>query len=147
LTLRLPNFKWRRDAILAHDLHHLLVGYPCNLWGEMRMAAWEFGAGRMPHLGARLFCVPLVTIGLVRSPRSVLAAFLAGRRSQSLHEAADVEQLLDAPLSAARAKLATCRNSSGGWRNYGRFALLVLESSVVLVLPLGVVGAAIAMLV
>jgi hypothetical protein len=24
---RLPNFKWRRQAILAHDLHHVFTGY------------------------------------------------------------------------------------------------------------------------
>jgi hypothetical protein len=146
VTLRLPNFGWRRDAILAHDLHHLLVGYPCTLCGEMRMSAWEFGAGRMPHWGARLLCVPLVSMGFVRSPRSILMAFLAGRRSRSLHEADDIEQLLDLPLSAARRELATGRSLRGGRHGYGHFASLMLESSLVLALPLGMIAAAIALL-
>jgi hypothetical protein len=139
VTLPLPNFRWRRDAILAHDLHHLLVGYPCTLWGEMRMAAWEFGAGRMPHWGARLFCVPLVSLGLLRSPRQILAAFLAGQRSRSLHEAESMERLLELDLCAARAELAA-RNSGEGWRNGGRFALLILESSLILMLPVAAIG-------
>lgn len=135
VTIRFPNFKWRRHAILAHDLHHLLIGYPCTLWGEMRMAAWEFGAGRMPHWGARLFCVPLISLGLLRSPRMMLMAFLDGRRSCSLHQAENLEPLLHLDLSVARANLAAAHDSSRGWDSYGRFALLILESSLVLILP------------
>ena len=29
-VLPLPNFAWRRRAIDAHDVHHLLTGYPCT---------------------------------------------------------------------------------------------------------------------
>jgi hypothetical protein len=68
VTLRLPNFRWRRKAILAHDLHHVLTGYPCTMRGECQMAAWEFGAGRMPHWGATMFCFPLVLVGLFWAP-------------------------------------------------------------------------------
>lgn len=139
-TVRLPNFQWRREAILAHDLHHVLVGYPCTLWGEMRMAAWEFGAGRMPHWGARLFCVPLLSIGLLRSPRQMLTAFLTGQRSRSLHTAERAEALLDLSLVAARAMITSCRSPVVGRDSYGRFALLLLESLVVLLLPVAALG-------
>ena len=30
VSIRLPNFQWRRRALLAHDLHHVLTGYPCG---------------------------------------------------------------------------------------------------------------------
>jgi hypothetical protein len=97
-TIRLPNFAWRRDAILAHDLHHLLTGYPCTLRGECHMAAWEFGAGPMPHWAASLFCLPLIPWGLIWWPRSTWRAFLRGRRSQSLHAAECLDHFLRAPL-------------------------------------------------
>ena len=69
LGIQLPNFEWRKRAIDKHDAHHLLLGYPCTPTGEMQMAAWEFAAGRFPHPGATLFCLPLVAMGAVLVPR------------------------------------------------------------------------------
>ena len=43
VILPLPNFAWRRRAIDAHDVHHLLTGYPCTCEGEVLIAAWELG--------------------------------------------------------------------------------------------------------
>ena len=85
LTLRLPNFGWRRRALAAHDLHHLMTGYPMTMRGEFQMAAWEFGAGRYPHWGASLMCAPLILAGLFWSPAAILRAWRAGRRSRSLY--------------------------------------------------------------
>jgi len=102
----LPNFAWRRRAIDAHDVHHLLTGYPCTVEGELLIAAWEFGAGRYPHWGATLFCGPLVLAGLLYRPRSTLAAWRRGRRSRSLYRHVDLDRLGDLPLAAARALVA-----------------------------------------
>jgi hypothetical protein len=70
-ALPLPNFAWRRRAIDAHDVHHLLTGYPCTVEGELLIAAWEFGAGRFPHWGATVFCGPLVLAALSTMPKHV----------------------------------------------------------------------------
>ena len=105
VSIRLPNFKWRRRALLAHDLHHVLTGYPCSMYGEFQMAAWEFGAGPMPHWGATMFCLPLVVAGLFLTPRRVVRAFLAGKHSRSLHKSDAIEALLTTPLHVARANL------------------------------------------
>jgi hypothetical protein len=102
VVLRLPNFSWRRRAVLAHDVHHVLTGTPCTMGGECRMAAWEFGAGRMPHWGAWLFCLPLAAVGILLRPRATLAAFRDGRRSRSLHGADTFEDILRMPLAAGR---------------------------------------------
>jgi hypothetical protein len=141
VTVRLPNFKWRRNAILAHDLHHVLTGYPCTLCGEFRMAAWEFGAGRMPHLAARLFCLPLILAGLVWSPRSTLSAFAAGRQSQSLHDATVCESLLAAPLYETKTKFANPAVYSWSLRDGGRFAFLILEAGVIVLAPMALIAA------
>jgi hypothetical protein len=105
ISIRLPNFKWRQQAILAHDLHHVLTGYPCGMRGEFEIAAWEFGAGPMPHWGATLFCLPLIIVGLCLTPRRVLRAFLVGRQSRSLHKSESINAILAAPLLVARASL------------------------------------------
>ena len=85
LTLRFPNFAWRRRAIAAHDLHHLMAGYPMTMRGEFQMAAWELGAGRYPYWGASLFCAPLILVGLIWSPAAMWRAWRSGRSSQSLY--------------------------------------------------------------
>lgn len=105
LTLRLPNFSWRRRALLAHDLHHVLTDTPCTMFGECRMAAWEIGAGPMPHWGAGLMCAPLALAGLILIPRQTAAAFRAGRRSRSLHGAPVPDHVLMLPVEQARRAL------------------------------------------
>jgi hypothetical protein len=100
--VRISNFEWRRRAVTAHDLHHILTGYPVGMRGEFQMAAWEFGAGPMPHWAAALFCFPLVVIGFFWSPRRIVRAFRAGRRSRSLHGLPSLDAVLAMPLSAAR---------------------------------------------
>jgi len=87
LTLRFPDFAWRRRALRAHDLHHLMTGYPMTMRGEFQLAAWENGAGRYPHWGATLFCAPLILIGLIWSPPAMLRAWRAGRATASLYPA------------------------------------------------------------
>jgi ubiquinone biosynthesis protein Coq4 len=106
VPIRFPNFKWRRQALLAHDLHHVLTGYPCGMFGEFQVAAWEFGAGPMPHWGAALFCFPLLVVGLCLAPRRVVRAFMAGRHSRSLHKSDAIDAVLATPLTVARANLA-----------------------------------------
>ena len=87
LTLRFPDFAWRRRALRAHDLHHAMTGYPMTMRGEFQMAAWELGAGRYPDWRATLFCAPLVLAGIAWSPRAIWRAWRAGCKSRSLYPA------------------------------------------------------------
>jgi hypothetical protein len=142
LTLRFSNWRWRRRAILAHDLHHLLTGIPCSMRGEFQMAAWEFGAGPMPHCAATLFCLPLVLIGLFWKPRRIWLAFLAGRRSHTLHSARSVDALLAMPLAVARRPIANDTRASLSDR--ARFAVLVVAAGCIVLSPLAIVLGAVA---
>lgn len=140
LVLRLPNFQWRRRAIARHDLHHILTGYPCSLGGECQMAAWEFAAGRYPHPAATLFCLPLVALGVLFSPRALWSAFRAGRRSESLYGSAVTDALLGSPLAALRAA-ASCRSTrNGAARDVMAFSLLVAQSFLLLLAPAALAG-------
>jgi hypothetical protein len=142
--LRLPNWPWRRRAILAHDLHHLLTGIPCTMRGEFQMAAWEFGAGPMPHWGAHLFCLPLVPLGLLWSPRRIWLAFLAGRRTPSLHQSAAIDRLLATPLHEAGAGFVSLP-AGASIADRAAFAVLILQAAALLLLPaVGVMGLALA---
>ena len=140
LTLHFPNFGWRKRAILAHDLHHVLTGYPCNLRGEFQVAAWEFGAGPMPHWGARLFCLPLVVSGLVWSPRRIWRAYCDGLNATSLHGNRIDGALLSSPVSVVGRRVKT-RGSRHRWRR-ARFLGLLVEAMLILCSPLLIVALA-----
>jgi hypothetical protein len=133
LSLRLPNFAWRRKAILAHDLHHLLTAIPCGFRGECQMAAWEFGAGRMPHWAARCFCLPLVAVGMAWSPRRIWSAYARGRQCKTLH-GANLTPLLDEPLEKLQALTNNPRDDRGPAKAL-RFAGLVAEAMLLLSSP------------
>jgi hypothetical protein len=134
VKLVLPNFAWRRKAIEAHDLHHVLTGYPCTIRGEVQMAAWEFGAGPMPHPMATLFCLPLVIVGLLSMPQTTFMAFVLGRRSFGFHGSQISPQILAAPLHTSRTRMIAIKVASG-WRDYTQFARLILKASSVLLSP------------
>jgi hypothetical protein len=44
-ALYIPNFTARRKAVLKHDIHHLVTGYPSTFTGETEISAWEIGSG------------------------------------------------------------------------------------------------------
>lgn len=85
VTMTLPNFAWRQAAIDAHDMHHLITGYPLTMRGEIQLAAWEWGAGRYPDWRATAFCTPLIVAGALIMPRRTLLAYRAGRKAQTLY--------------------------------------------------------------
>ena len=136
ITLRLPNFAWRRAAIRRHDLHHILTGYSCTMRGEFQMATWEFAAGRFAHPGATLFCLPLVAAGLVWSPRAIWSAFRLGRNSSSLYGVRLTDELLRSPITSLRA--ATQASTLSGVRaaDIVAFASLVTKSWLLVTIPI-----------
>jgi hypothetical protein len=114
-TISLPNFDWRKSAIDAHDLHHLILGEPFTLAGECQVATWEFAAGAFPDLRAQIFCLPLVVLGAITAPAKSWNSFRMGCKQKSLFgktvdRLATLEQLsaqvkineLDSELSSPR---------------------------------------------
>lgn len=106
--------------------------------GEFQMAAWEFGAGPMPHWAATAFCLPLVLAGAVTTPWLTWKAFVAGRQARSLHGHSIGEYMLDMPLTAVRAALSATPDFRKPWAHRVSFALLLIRGTLALLLPLAV---------
>lgn len=104
VALPLPNWQWRRRALRHHDVHHLLTGYACTPAGEFEMAAWEFAAGRFPSAWATAFCLPLVGLGALATPRRSFAAFVRGRHSRTLYAEPLTREFLETSLADLRAR-------------------------------------------
>jgi hypothetical protein len=144
LTIAVPNFSWRRAAIQRHDLHHILNGFPFNMRGEFQVATWEFAAGRYPHPGASLLLLPLVMLGMLWSPRAIWRAFMKGRRARSLYH----PDLLALDLPVLRERLGhgvPAGTDRVGLSDVAAFAGLVLQSSAVILAPVGVCAVALAL--
>lgn len=84
LPVPIPNPPSRRRALRIHDLHHLVTGYRTDLRGEAQVSAWECGAGLHNEPVAWVFCPSGTLGGMLRRPRSTVAAYARGRRSRSL---------------------------------------------------------------
>ncbi len=141
LSLRLRNFAWRRRALARHDIHHVLTGYECTPTGEMEMAAWEFAAGPFPSLLSTVFCLPLVGIGALMTPRRSVAAFARGRRSRTLYALPSNTDLTSLALCALRRDFLPPEQLSPTFADLAWYCALVAASVAVLVAPIALLVA------
>ncbi len=133
---QLPNFEWRRNALPAHDLHHVITGYPLNLIGEIQMSAWEFAAGKYPSIFATAFCLPLIVLGLLIAPRLSFRAYARGRRSQTLYSEPDLNDCLEKSVHELREQCLPIGEYSATAVDHIRYVLTVAWSASVVTLPI-----------
>lgn len=103
-TLKLPQGFFRR-GLAAHDVHHVLTGYPTTLRGEVEVASWELASGGCHrHVAYWLDRVTLCTLGLFVYPRASWRAFRRGWGSHNLY-AMSAAEILDAEVEALRERM------------------------------------------
>ena len=94
-----------KHAHVAHDVHHLLLGYPMNLRGECELAGWDLASGGC-HRHA-LFWLDrafVAALGLVLYPLGMLRALHRGRGCINLY-GTPVDAVLDASVDALGRRL------------------------------------------
>ena len=82
----IPNFDARRRAVLKHDVHHIITGYPSELKGEAEIAAWEIASGCSNYWAALLINSQGLLMGCAFYPLSTFKAFKKGRRTSNLYK-------------------------------------------------------------
>ncbi|HUS01767.1 MAG TPA: hypothetical protein VMY77_08570 [Chitinophagaceae bacterium] len=85
LILYIPNFTARRKAVLKHDIHHIVTGYPSTFKGESEIGAWEISSGCRHYWAAWVLDASGFMSGILFNPRGVLKAFARGRRTRNLY--------------------------------------------------------------
>ncbi len=80
-----PNFDQRRRAVLKHDIHHILTGYPTTMAGESEISAWELGSGCKKYWAAFFIDMSGMMLGLWFNLPNVFKAFARGRRTKNLY--------------------------------------------------------------
>ncbi len=84
--LFIPNFEARKKALLKHDIHHLVTGYPSELKGESEISAWEIASGCSNYWAALLLDSQGFLLGIFLYPKATFAAFKKGRRTTNLYQ-------------------------------------------------------------
>lgn len=82
----IPNFDARRKAVLRHDVHHIITGYPSIMKGEAEISAWEIASGCLNYWAAFLLDSQGLLIGVFLYPRVTFNAFKRGRRTRNLYQ-------------------------------------------------------------
>ena len=102
----LPNFKWRREVIDRHDVHHLITGYETTPSGELALAAWELGVKCYVTKGARGLCFILAVLGVLYQPRMTYRAYKRGKCQAKLYAILNQTGFMDMSLQDVQATLA-----------------------------------------
>lgn len=102
LRYRVPNTPARAAVLPAHDLHHVLTGYPATWQGEALVSAWELAAGPGRPSYAWIIALWGLFTGLLGLPVQTFGAFLRGRGAVSYFARAPGPVELQRPLDRVR---------------------------------------------
>jgi len=82
----MPNYDARREAVLWHDVHHLVTGYSASSFiGECEISAWEIGSGCGKYWAAFIIDTSGLVLGCFINPRKIIQAYARGRRTKNLY--------------------------------------------------------------
>lgn len=100
LRIPVPN----PGHLLAHDLHHTILGAPPTLAGEAQVGVFELRSGCANAL-VWFLCAGSVLIGLFQRPRSVLRWWRAYRGCRTLYRHPEIERMLDLDVEVLRERV------------------------------------------
>ncbi|MBC8046983.1 MAG: hypothetical protein H7Y00_09330 [Fimbriimonadaceae bacterium] len=125
-SLYFPNFDARRKAVLKHDIHHLVTGYPSVLKGETEIAAWEIGSGCKKYWTAFYINIFGLLLGMIINPKGVFREFMKGRKTLNLYrDKLPAEYWLDIKINDIRKQL-LLNNYKTGNENFIKNTLLFI---------------------
>ncbi len=104
IPLSFPNTEGRKKAVVFHDMHHVLTGYPTSNLGEAEIGAWELGSRCGAYPAAWVLNTLALTMGIVQRPGRVFRAFVRGRHSRNLY-GRDANALLGREVGELQAEL------------------------------------------
>lgn len=133
-TLKLPNSKFRKNAIHIHDIQHLI--YNCNTsWkGEAFIAGWEIGTKMWKHFPIGFMSLWAMGFSILNYPKKVLKGYKEGINSIGIIDLEmDKKMLLSLSISELKELI---KKESKRDLNWFKFLFWLLVSEVVFFFPL-----------
>lgn len=112
-SFSIPNTPRHREAIMWHDLHHVVTGYGTDPVGEGEISIWELRRGREGlDLYVTGLVVGLVMLGGMLSPRRIWQAWKdSGNEGRSMFPGQlDYDEVLDMKVGELRERLGIDRD-------------------------------------
>lgn len=78
VSIRLPNYNWRRKMLHVHDLEHIVNRQNTTWSGEVFIASWEIATGFWKNIPVCIFPFWTMGFGLWKHPTSVFRGFRKG---------------------------------------------------------------------
>jgi hypothetical protein len=100
-----PNTRDRRENVPAHDLHHVLTGYPTDLRGEAEIGAFELASGCASSRAALVLNTQVFGNQLPFHWARLKRAFVRGHRSRNLYGGTVDDALLSRTVGEMRDEL------------------------------------------
>lgn len=83
-TLKLPNFKFRKEVIYIHDIQHILFNCNTTWKGEAFIAGWEISTGFWKHLPVGFFSLWAMGFSLLCYPKEVFKGYKTGLNNKGI---------------------------------------------------------------
>lgn len=125
-AIAFPNFKLRNEALLRHDIHHIMNNLDTSPKGEGLIAAWELGSGCGKFWISWFMESQALWWGILLSPRQALAFFALGRRSLNYFQNEMGPDLNSKTVGEIRAKMLPHTSLDLNLRDIIRFSLVAL---------------------
>jgi len=77
-TLKLPNFKFRKEVIYIHDIQHILYNCDTSWKGEAFIAGLEIGTKMWKHIPIGFISLWAMGFSLLNHPKQVLKGYKTG---------------------------------------------------------------------
>lgn len=137
LTLKLPNYPWRKRMLYIHDLEHVLNRQDTTWKGEMFIASWEIATGFYQNFPVIVFPLWTMGWGVWRHPKTVFAAFRKGFSDKGIARLGfKKEELLEMDLARLELLTLNKRPQRSRLPFWSRLFCWCLVSQFVFLLPL-----------
>ena len=135
-TLKLPNPKFRRDAIHIHDLEHVLNNCDTSWKGESYISGWEISTGMWKHCPLGLLSLWAMGYGIWLHPKDAYLGYKKGVSSKGIIDLKiQKKQLLEMELDELA--LLTKKETSNSFRVLQSLMFIpwIIISQIVLLTP------------
>lgn len=100
-----PNFNHRVQAIVRHDIHHVVNDLDASNLGEGLIAGWELGSGCGKYWISWFMESQGLWFGILLAPRQTWSRFLIGRHSRNFFNDSFSDEILDQTVGDLRKRL------------------------------------------
>lgn len=137
IKLKLPNPKFRRDAIHIHDLQHVLNHCDTSWKGESFISGWEISTGMWKHFPLGLFSLWAMGYGIWLYPKAIYLGYKKGLSEKGIIDLnIPKQQLLEMEFDELVSRMKKDKVNSFKALQNSVFIVWVIISQIVLLAPI-----------